>query len=696
MQDKPIEEIYELSPMQQGMLFHTLYDPGSAVYFEQLICTLQGTLDVSVLQQAWQQVVQRHAVLRSSFHWEELDEPLQVVHRQVELPWVRHDWRELAPTEQQQQLESLLATDRSQPFDLDQAPLMRFALIQMSDQTHDLVWSHHHLLFDGWSMPTILEEVLKHYEALHRGEVPNLNAPRLYRDYIAWLKVQDRAQAKAFWREALEGVVVPTPLPTYLKRDHVVESDATDKASYAEQPFTCSIAVSEQLRELARQHHFTLNNVVQGAWALLLARYSGETEVIFGATVSGRPADLPGIESMVGLFINTLPVRTHVKGDDELIPWLKALQAQQIEQEPYAYLSLAEIQHMSDVPAGLPLFENILAFENYPFNASRQKLHRSLDISHLRSIERTNYPLTVVVNPQAALSGRFIYDTQRLETQIMQRLRGHFESLLESIAAAPEQLLASFSMLTAAERTQILVEWNQTQTNYPADRCIHELFEAQVTRTPHAVAVVFGEQSLTYQQLNERANQLAHHLQSLGVRPDVPVGFYMERSLEMIVGMLGILKAQGAYVPFDLAYPQSRLQFMLEDTQVAVLLTQKQYGSAWPQVATALCLDDEGAMLTEYPRSNPANHVTPANLAYVMYTSGSTGQPKGVCVTHRNVVRLVKKTNYVAITDQDIFLHLSSSSFDATTFEIWGPLLNGAQLVIMPPHLPSLEEMVVS
>lgn len=683
MQNKPIEEIYELSPMQQGMLFYTLYDPDSDVYFEQLICTLQGALDVSVLQQAWQQVVQRHAVLRSSFHWEELNEPLQVVHRQVELPWVRYDWRELAPTEQQHQLDFLLETDRSQPFDLGQAPLMRFTLIQVSDQIHDLVWSHHHLLFDGWSMPTILEEVLTYHEALHRGEMLHLSAPCLYRDYIAWLKAQDRAQAKAFWHGALEGIVAPAPLPTPFKGEQRLGADEFTKASYAEQPFTCSIAVSEQLRALARQHHLTLNNVVQGAWALLLARYSGETEVIFGATVSGRPADLPGVESMVGLFINTLPVRTHASGDAELIPWLKGLQAQQIEQEPYAYLPLAEIQQMSDVPTGLPLFESLLVFENYPFDASRYNRDGSIDISHLRSIERTNYPLTVIVNPQAELSGRFIYDTRRFETSAIRRLSSHFETLLASIAAAPGQQLAEVSLLTAAERAQILVEWNNTQAAYPFDQCIHQLFEAQAARTPDAVAVVFDDQQLTYRELNERANQLAHHMQALEVAAEVLVGLYVERSLEMVVGLLGILKAGGAYVPLDPTYPQERLAFMLEDAQITVLLTQANLQADLSPTLTTFCLDTQWANLRHKSPANPSCAVTSNNMAYVLYTSGSTGQPKGVVIEHRNAVAFLSWAQTV-FTPEELEGVFASTSicFDLSVFEIFLPLSCGKTVIV--------------
>jgi Non-ribosomal peptide synthetase modules and related proteins len=345
-----VEDIYPLSPLQQGLLFHTLYAPDSEVYREQRSCSLKGNLNGSAFKQAWGQVVQRHVLLRTSFYWEELSEPLQVVHRQVELPWEQGDWRDLSPSEQQVRLEAFLQADRERGFELGQAPLMRCALMRVAEDTYQFVWSFHHLLLDGWSLPLVLKEVLGCYEAYCRGRELRLESPRPYRDYIAWLQRQDLSQAEGFWRKALQGMTAPTPLP--IGRSAGVRLEREPR--YEEQGLRFSAALTGQLQALARGQRLTLNTLVQGAWALLLSRYSGEEDVLFGVTVSGRPAGLVGVEAMVGLFINTLPVRVQLPPQASLLPWLEQLQGQQVEREQYAYSPLAEIQGWSEVPRGVP------------------------------------------------------------------------------------------------------------------------------------------------------------------------------------------------------------------------------------------------------------------------------------------------------------------------------------------------------
>src|SRR5262245_24981075 len=312
-----VGDIYELSPMQQGMLFHTLYDSKSDVYFEQLRCVLRGDLNVSAFKRAWQYVVERHPVLRTAFYWEDLEKPLQVVYRQVDLPWVEQDWRGLPPAMQHERVAAFLPVDREQGFALDQAPLMRCALLQVEEHAYHFVWSYHHLLMDGWSLPIVLQEVFLAYTAFDQGQRISLDTPRHYRDYILWLQEQELSQAEAFWRPMLQGFTAPTPLVTA----RTVDGLSPQQARYAEQRLQLSAATTTALQSLARQHHLTLNTLVQGAWALLLSRYSGEEDVVFGVTVSGRPTTLAGAASMVGLFINTLPARVHVSGQIPLLPW---------------------------------------------------------------------------------------------------------------------------------------------------------------------------------------------------------------------------------------------------------------------------------------------------------------------------------------------------------------------------------------
>jgi len=680
MNPKNIADFYPLSPMQQGMLFHSIYAPDSGVYVEQLSCTLHGKLNIERFQQTWQQVCDRHPILRTSFVWEGIKEPVQVVHRQVPLPWQRLDWQDLSAEDQQEKLEDYLQTDQQQGFQLNQAPLMRLTLIQSVQDSYYFVWSHHHLLLDGWSTPLLLQEVFATYSALCQGEPLSATRPRPYRDYIVWLQQQKLGEAESFWREKLKGFTAPTPL--------LSSSTEAEKSAYDLQQIQLSTSTTAALQALARKHQLTLNTLVQGAWSLLLSRYSGEEEVVFGTTVSGRPPALAGSEAMMGLFINTLPVRVALGGKAALIPWLQQLQVQQAEARQYEYTPLVEIQGWSEVPRGVPLFESLLVFENYPLESALQQPIPDLEIQNVRMFEKTNYPLTLVAVPDSALLLKIAYDARRFDTATITRILGHLQTLLDAIALNPHQSLCQLPILTDSERHQLLVEWNATETDYPQDVCIHQLFEAQVEKTPNAIAVIFEDQQLTYQQLNTRANQLAHYLQSLGVQPDSLVGICVERSLSMIVGLLGILKAGAAYLPLDPAYPQERLAFMLEDAQVSVLLTQK---LVWEQTLQATSphnlkvVDlEDWQTISHYSQQQPISGVTSHHLAYIIYTSGSTGKPKGVQISHTSVVNfLTSMRQELAVTAEDVFLAVTSLSFDIAGLELFLPLTLGSRVVIV-------------
>ncbi|NJK48665.1 amino acid adenylation domain-containing protein [Candidatus Gracilibacteria bacterium] len=580
-----------------------------------------------------------------------------------------------------------LQSDRHLGFELDKAPLMRFALIQLADRTYQFVWSHHHLLTDGWCLSILFKEVLAFYEAFEGGKDLSLPTPRPYRDYIVWLQQQDTAQAETFWRRSLQGFKTPTPL---IKNSSVTSGAQLE--SYDEQQFQFSSEFTTVILSFARQHHLTLNTLIQGAWGLLLSRYSGEEDVVFGTTVSGRPPSLKGAELMVGLFINTLPVRVQYQ-QTELLPWLQQLQAQQVEREQYSYTSLVEIQGWSEVPREIPLFESLVVFENYPVDASLQQWKGNIEIGSIRAYERTNYPLTVVAGLAEGLSVRIIYQCDRFDRDTIERMMGHFQTLLEGMIANPYQQLWELPFLSKKERQQ-LFDWNNTKVDYPCDRCIHELFEAQVEKNPEAVALVFKEQQITYQELNCRANQLAHYLKKVGVGLEGLVGICIDRSLEMIIGLLGILKAGGAYVPLDPAYPTERLANILSDTGVRILLTQQRLIEKLSAIKVhLLVLDSDWGVISSESENNPLSTVKPDNLAYVMYTSGSTGQPKGVEVLHRGVVRLLFGVDYVRLDASQNFLQLANIAFDASTFEIWGALLHGAKCVLFPGKIPTFKEL---
>ncbi|MBE8967603.1 non-ribosomal peptide synthase/polyketide synthase, partial [Nostocales cyanobacterium LEGE 12452] len=681
-----IEDIYPLSNMQQGMLFESLYAPNSGVYFEQLSCSLNGKLNVTAFEQAWQQLVAKHSILRTAFVWEQLAQPLQVVYRQVDVNLQIHDWQELSAQEQQQQLEVFLHSQRQQGFQLSQAPLMHLDLIQLDADNYQFIWSFHHLLLDGWSVPLVFKDLLYFYQAFSEGEsLTEQPTTRSYRNYIAWLQKQDLALAEQFWRQKLQGFTAPTPLNVDKPSSNRKQLDS----SYSEERIQFTVQGTATVQTFAQQHKLTINNLVQATWALLLCRYSQETDVVFGATVSGRPPSLVGIESIVGIFINTLPVRVQVSADTELLTLLKDLQAQQVESEQYSYSSLVEIQGLSDVNRGTPLFESIVVFENYPVDVAVESPSYNFSIDKIHTIEQTNYPLTVIVVPGEQLFVRIIYDTSRFDDVAITRMLGHFQTLLEGIVANPKERISQLPMLTQVEQQQLLIEWNDTQAEYSREQCIHQLFEEQVERTPDAIAVEYENQQLTYYELNCRANQLAHYLKSLGVSADVLVGICVERSIEMVVGLLGILKAGGAYVPLDPNYPQERLAFMLEDAQVSVLLTQQGLVDKLPQhQAHLVFLDTDWQLISQSSQDNLISGVEATNLAYVIYTSGSTGQPKGVALNQLALCNLILwQLQNNTISGGAKTLQFAPISFDVSFQEMFSTWFSGGTLFLIREEL---------
>jgi amino acid adenylation domain-containing protein len=678
-----LEDIYQLSPLQQGMLFHTLYAPGSGVYVEQMSCMLRGDLDRAAFQRAWQLGSDQHPVLRTAFYWEGLEAPLQVVSRQVRVPWQEQDWQDISSAEQQQRLKAYLQADRLQDFDLTEAPLMRLHLIRIAKDAYYFIWSYHHMLLDGWSLPLLLQDVFACYAVLCRGELYHWKRRRPYREYIAWLQQQDLARAEAFWRQALRGFDTPTPLIM----NGGSRKQLTQTSENKEQWVRLSARLSEALRSLAKQQQVTLNTLIQGAWALLLARYSEQEDVVFGVTVSGRPPSLSGVEAMIGLFINTLPLRVQVPPTASLVGWLQQLQEQQVEMGQYEYSPLAQVQKWSEIPAAAPLFESIVIFENYPVSSSLMEGEEQLKLEQLHTLEQTNYALMLVAVPSAEVILQINYDTSRFEASSMKRMLGHLQTLLEGMVAQPQRPLAQLPMLTAEEREQVLFTWNATRTKYPEPWCLHQLFEQQVEQAPEAIALVFEEEQLSYGELDVRANQLAHYLHSLGVGPEVLVGLYLERCVDLVVALLGILKAGGAYVPLDPTYPKERLAFMLQESQAPVVLTQTSLLEQLPPTqAYLLCLSRDWPRISAEPIRCWESAAGPQTLAYVIYTSGSTGTPKGAMNTHRGISnRLRWMQEAYGLTATDRVLHKTPLSFDVSVWEIFWPLLTGARLVLARP-----------
>src|SRR6266850_2315894 len=678
--DRQVEDLYPLSPMQQGMLFHSLLESDAELYLRIKSIRLEGDVRPALLRSSWQQVVDRHSILRTAFLWEDSRQPLQLVRLQATVPWEEQDWRGMSGEEQQEKLARLLDEEQKRGLALSEAPLMRLSLVQLGEQVYELVLVFHHLLLDGWCLPVLIKEVYEIYAGLCRGEQVVLERPRPYRDYIAWLQRQDLAKAEIYWRQNLQGFKAPTKLA--VERSAGQESERPVHRSKA---MRLSQSTTQALEEFGQRHRITLNTLVQGGWGLLLSRYSSEPDVVFGSVVSGRPPELAGVERMVGLFINTLPVRIRVEDEISSLAWLQQLQQQQVEMRQYDYTPLAQIQQWSEVPGGTALFQSHVAFENYPAAVIPRETGVQLQAQERLMMELTNYSLWLGAIPETEMLLQLCYDERRFEAQTIEKMMGHLRILLEGIVAHPEGPVGELPLMSEAEERQILVEWNDTRVEYGEGKCLHELFEAQVERSAEAIAVTYEGQEVSYGELNRRANQLGHYLQGLGVGPEVRVGLCLERSVELVVGILGILKAGGAYVPLDPDYPQERLAFMLEDSAPAVLLTQhrlvEQLPSYW---APTVCLDTDWGSIAREGKEDLASAVDIHHAAYVIYTTGSTGQPKGVIISHRAIANYLDWASraYALEDGQGALVH-SPIGFDLTVTSLFTPLLVGCRVVLV-------------
>ncbi|MFC5687627.1 non-ribosomal peptide synthase/polyketide synthase [Amycolatopsis mediterranei] len=672
---RAVEDVYPLTPLQAGMVFHTLVDDGSPAYFEQVRIRLAGVADPAALAAAWQRVVDRTPVLRTRLVWTGVEEPVQVVDRAATLPVTHHDWRDLGPAERETALRDALAADRAVPFDLTRAPLTRLTIGALPGDEVDLVWTSHHVLFDGWSSAQVFAEACEQYAAATAGVRPALVTRRPYRDYLGWLAGRDQAAADAFWRDTLAGFDAPTALPYDRPPAEAHQSRSTDSVRIELPP-----AATLRLREFARTRGLTVNTVVQGGWALLLAMLSGDRDVVFGTTVSGRPADLAGVETMIGLFINTIPTRVRVDGTQPVARWLGQLQAAQSEARDHDFVSLARLRPLSDVPAGQNLFDSMVVFENYPI--SEPATAGAPRVVEVASADATNFPLCLRASLDEGLALDLAYDPALFDRATTAALTDRLVRLLDAVTADPDRPLARVPWVDAAERARVLADAHGpgaagTPSTVPA------LFADQVRRRPDAVAVLAGDRTLTYADLDERANHLAARLADLGVAVEDRIGLLLEPSVEHVVAELAVLKAGAAYVPLDTRAPHERLRAVLAEAGVSVVVS----GDTWVPTAEAV---HSGPVLTvgeQRSRTAPDASVVPENLAYVMYTSGSTGVPKGVAVRHRDITALAQDGRFAGGAHTRVLAH-SPLAFDASTYELWVPLLNGGATVL--PDGPDL------
>ncbi len=671
------EDIYPLSPLQQGLLFHSQLGDAATSYVNQLVLPLSGLVPER-LRQAWQQVLQRHAMLRVRIVAGE--PPLQAVQAQVALPWQQLDWREpnaLAEGDFQARLDALCLAERERGFALAEAPLLRLLLVQRDEQQFVLVWTLHHLLLDGWSTGLLLGEVL----ALYHGD--SLAAPRgQFREHIAWLARQDAATSEAFWRPQLQRLDAPTRVAGSLPC-------RSPGSGHVRHPLELSREMQLRLRSFAQGQGLTLNSLIQGAWALLLSRLTGKRALCFGTTVAGRPADLPGAEQIVGLFINTLPVVVELPPEQALGTWLANLQQHNLALREHEHTPLYDLQRWAEF-GGEALFDNLLVFENYPLGDALSRAERGdLRLGTPQSHEFTHYPLALAVLPGDALNLLLAYDSARFDKAAITQIEALLRQALEQLLGDTSRPLAALDLLDNAEQ-QRLAGWNQCQQSHDPARLLPELIAEQARLRPESIALVHGSERLSYAELEAQANRLAHLLIERGVGPEARVGLSLERGNSMIVGLLAILKAGGAFVPLDPGYPRERLAFMVEDSGLQWLITSSDLAGRLPQVET-LCLDQLD--LSAYSCEAPAVALHPLNLAYLIYTSGSTGQPKGVAVNHAGLTMHVQTIGQrYGMTPDDVELHFASISFDGAVERWTVPLAFGSRLVIRDQQLWSAEQ----
>jgi amino acid adenylation domain-containing protein len=675
------EDVYPLTPLQQGLLFHSLYEPQSGVYIEQLSCLLRGLLDHAEFLEAWRMVIGRSTPLRTAFMWQELDRPMQIVLPPEAPPVVELDWRDMSESRQREQLREFIREDRLTDFDLTRPPLMRLALIRVADDARYLIWTHHHIVLDGWCLPIILSDLFACYAFFKGGPDPGKPQSRSYRDYVEWTLSQEQTAAERYWRKTLAGITSTTPLPADRSPDGAQSDDA-----YGMHRLTISAARTSAIQAHASKERITVNTLVQGAWALLLSRYSGEEEVLFGTTVAGRSADVPGIETMLGLFINTLPLRVTVSPDDVLRSWLRGLLQQNAELRQYEHASLAQIQSWSQLPRGSRLFDSLLVFDNHPTDETLDDGAAGLTAHDVYLEGQTNYPLTVNVVPGESLCFLLSYQKKRFSSERVQRIAEHLDVILSQLITRPEIRLSAIGLLGAEERRRVVEEWNATKRCYSTRATVPELIYHCVQRSPEAVAVRLDEQALSYGALWRRSAAIAAELRRQGVGPDVLVGICAERSLELVIGLLGILQAGGAYVPIDPSYPADRIAYMLADAAPAVLMTQPGLREQLPPFAGPYLELSAVAPTESDIACLPPAPVRLDHLAYMIYTSGSTGRPKGAGNTHEGLLnRLQWMQEYFNLTRADRVLQKTPFSFDVSVWEFFWPLMTGAELVLAQP-----------
>ncbi|SEC97784.1 non-ribosomal peptide synthetase [Pseudomonas marginalis] len=682
-----IEDVYPLTPMQEGLLLHTLLEPGTGLYYMQDRYRINSALDPERFAQAWQAVIARHEALRASFCWNVGEDMLQVIHKPGSTPIEYLDWGADQESEQEPRLQALLKAEREAGFDLlNQAPF-HLRLIRVGEARYWFMMSNHHILIDAWCRSLLMNDFFDIYMALGEGREAQLATPPRYRDYIAWLQRQNLAEARQWWQQNLQGFERTTPIPS--DRPFLREHAGHSGGMVVGDCYTrLDVRDGAQLRELAQAHQLTVNTFAQAAWALVLRRLSGERDVLFGVTVAGRPVEMPEMQRTVGLFINSIALRVKLPEDDQrcsVRQWLNALLDSNMQLREYEYLPLVTIQEHSELPKGQPLFDSLFVFENAPVEVSVLDRAHSLNATSDSGRTHTNFPLTAVCYPGDDLGLHLSYDQRYFDETTVQGMLGEFKRLLLALVQGFHGDMADLPLMGEQERAFLLDGCNQSEHAYPLERSYIELFEAQVSAHPQRIAARCLDRQWTYDELNRRSNGLGHALIAAGVGLDQPVALLAERNLDLLGMIIGSFKAGAGYLPLDPGLPRPRLSRIIDLSRTPLLVCTE----ACREQAIELLdgVDCQLLVWEDVPArgENPGIYSGPDNLAYVIYTSGSTGLPKGVMVEQRGMLNnQLSKVPYMDLTPADVIAQTASQSFDISVWQFLAAPLFGARVDIVP------------
>jgi amino acid adenylation domain-containing protein/non-ribosomal peptide synthase protein (TIGR01720 family) len=673
-----IQSIYRLTGLQHGMLFHGLYEDGSGSYMRQFECDIKD-LNIEAFTKSWNLIVKQHSILRSAFYYEELSIPLQVVFNEINLPIEILDYSDLGGNDLSKALSEFRIKDHHKGFRFDKSPLIRITLIK-TQENHHMVWTWHHILFDGWSIPVMMDEFLNSYESFYNSQQPIVKEVDNFEEYIQYLNSKDENLEEIFWKKYLKDLQQSTLLP-FVKVGVERTKGGSDYGSIL---LELDSSFSERVQNFAQNQRLTVNTIMQGVWSFLLHQYTGITDIAFGVIVSGRPDDLPGIEHRVGMYINTLPLVSKLKPEISFTSWLQEIQKDQVEAREFQHTAIDKIRQWSGISGDL--FDSVLVFENYPVNKLLAEKEWSLKVDNVDIHDSTNYPLAILISNSNTININFSFNAAILSQEIVTNISKHFEQVLSQVVNFEKLTLDKVSIITEAEQVLLVKTFNNTQNPYPKDSTIIDLFEYQAQIAPNATALVFEEQNLTYRELNEKANQLAHYLIEKGVRPEMLVPVCLERGIDMVIAILGILKSGGGYVPIDPEYPIDRISFMLEDCQAEhIIIKSNQKNLIKDSKNTKqIILDSDENLIRNCKISNPSISLNTRGLSYIIYTSGSTGKPKGVMIEHESVFAFIKwcKTEFNP-AKFDLVYASTSMCFDLSVFEMFYPLSIGKSVRIL-------------